>query len=354
VTEPSRADGSDPPRVQALGPRCRDWALAQELLPAGSAGSYSGFLLVEQPLPWPAELSEVPELAGVAALAKEAGLRLQVVTSGEASTGAGRAPAGEGSQRGPERRIVCYRRDPPGPVAAAIGLERGQTGSGQTGSGAWAQPLGRHEASARAAEMAEAARALVEGEGPGLPAVHDVLVCTHGRRDVCCGSEGTALVRDLEALGPWDLSVPVRVWRTSHTGGHRFAPTVLHLPSATLWAWADRALVAGVLGGEGPVGEAVRRYRGCAVLGDAPLQALEAAVFQQVGWGLLQSRRRAEDLGGGLARLATELYGTWEAHVLEGRRVPQPDCRGLPQQATKYGTEWSVRELRCLRQPPGP
>ena len=50
--------------------------------------------------------------------------------------------------------------------------------------------------------------------------VTDVLVCTHGTRDTCCGSLGTRLWRDLDAGG-------ATVRRTSHTGGHRFAPTAV-------------------------------------------------------------------------------------------------------------------------------
>jgi hypothetical protein len=49
-----------------------------------------------------------------------------------------------------------------------------------------------------------------------------LLVCTHGRRDVCCARSGKELVAtsdDLEA----------DVWESSHQGGHRFAPVVLDL-----------------------------------------------------------------------------------------------------------------------------
>ena len=48
-----------------------------------------------------------------------------------------------------------------------------------------------------------------------------LLVCTHGGRDRCCGSDGTRL---FQALFP---PPGVRVWRTSHTAGHRFAPTAI-------------------------------------------------------------------------------------------------------------------------------
>lgn len=59
--------------------------------------------------------------------------------------------------------------------------------------------------------------------GPA-PAAPLLLVCTHGARDRCCALLGMPLVRALAA------EAPGRVWRSSHQGGHRFAPTVIVLP----------------------------------------------------------------------------------------------------------------------------
>ena len=74
-------------------PPCSDWAKSQHLDPIGSAGYYDGFLLVEQPLPWPADVSEMPELAEVAKVAYGARLRLQAWLGHEAR---GSGPAAEG------------------------------------------------------------------------------------------------------------------------------------------------------------------------------------------------------------------------------------------------------------------
>ena len=58
--------------------------------------------------------------------------------------------------------------------------------------------------------------------------------------DRCCGSLGTALAQELLA-DPLQLGDDVRVWRTSHTGGHRFAPTALVLPQGTVVGLLRRA-----------------------------------------------------------------------------------------------------------------
>jgi len=46
-----------------------------------------------------------------------------------------------------------------------------------------------------------------------------LLVCTNGRRDVCCANFGRPLAGALRDR------FPGRVWETTHLGGHRFAPT---------------------------------------------------------------------------------------------------------------------------------
>lgn len=51
-----------------------------------------------------------------------------------------------------------------------------------------------------------------------------LLVCTNGRRDVCCAVRG----RPIAIAG--HAAYPGRVWECSHTGGHRFAPTGVLLP----------------------------------------------------------------------------------------------------------------------------
>ncbi len=51
------------------------------------------------------------------------------------------------------------------------------------------------------------------------------LVCTNGRRDRCCAETGRPLAAALAAR--W----PEETWETTHLGGHRFAGTLLALPS---------------------------------------------------------------------------------------------------------------------------
>lgn len=305
------------------GPACSDWAKANQLDPAGSAGNYRGFLLVEQPLPWPRDASLITELGDVATAAAEAGLRLQLVVE-------------PGGRVAGERRVICYLNDGSGRLAApSEGWEMVATDRPST-------------------EMVEQAVALplggaAHGWRPIGASVVDLLVCTHGSRDTCCGSRGTELSRALEREGFGSPEGAVRVWRTSHTGGHRFAPTAIVLPFATMWAWADSDLLRRVVACEGPIDAVLDRYRGYACLGSPAQQAVERAVAGEVGWPLFTQWRRAHDAGEGLVRLETAEAGTWLASVREGRRVPQPDCRTGPNPAKKWSVEWTVEDLRPVR-----
>jgi hypothetical protein len=85
-------------------------------------------------------------------------------------------------------------------------------------------------------------RAAVAGSLPGASeAPPALLVCTNGRRDVCCATRGRPV-----AAAAADVA-PNRVWESSHTGGHRFAPTGVLLPWGQTYARLDDGLAAAIL-----------------------------------------------------------------------------------------------------------
>ena len=68
--------------------------------------------------------------------------------------------------------------------------------------------------------------ALGRGDRPGFEPVEGplFLVCTHGRRDVCCAERGRPLAQALAA------AFPDPTWESSHVGGDRFAGNVVAFP----------------------------------------------------------------------------------------------------------------------------
>lgn len=132
----------------------------------------------------------------------------------------------------------------------------------------------------------------IQGVGPDPSPGGDLLVCTHGARDVCCGGSGTALWKDLHDrihVLPADL----RLGRTSHTGGHRFAPTAVLLPAGTVWAWLDSSLTHAVTHRRGPIEDVLPHYRGTALFASMAEQMVEREAFKAIGWAWLDHRRTA-------------------------------------------------------------
>jgi Sucrase/ferredoxin-like len=60
-----------------------------------------------------------------------------------------------------------------------------------------------------------------------------VAVCAHGRHDQCCATRGRSVAAMLHE------DDPAAVWECSHIGGDRFAATMLLLPHAINYGWAD-------------------------------------------------------------------------------------------------------------------
>ncbi|MBR7838527.1 hypothetical protein KDL01_34995 [Actinospica durhamensis] len=73
------------------------------------------------------------------------------------------------------------------------------------------------------------------GHGPGLGRAAGplLLVCTHGRREVCCARFGRPVAVALAArFGPL-------VWETTHVGGDRFAANLVVLPQGAYFGRLD-------------------------------------------------------------------------------------------------------------------
>ncbi|RIQ19553.1 sucrase ferredoxin [Jiangella rhizosphaerae] len=123
--------------------------------------------------------------------------------------------------------------------------------------------------------------ALGAGSPAGLPELRPeteplLLVCTNGRRDLCCAVKGRALVAGLrdDVLG--------RVWETTHLGGHRFAPTAVLLPHGVMYGRMDDKLAL-LLVEEARAGRFLDDgYRGRSTF-ERPGQSAEAAVRRLLG-----------------------------------------------------------------------
>jgi hypothetical protein len=314
ATVETRAAQSNP----AAKVRCSDWARSSSLSPIGTIGTYAGYLLVEIALPWPRDVGETSEGVAVRSLIEPLGYRLQAI-----------APSGRGS-RPQDRRVILHAR-PVGEPAFA-GYRRFEASVGDS--------------------LVDTVATLIAAAAVATPsdlevAGVDVLVCTHGGRDACCGKYGANLAVALAAAA---LPPEVNLLRTSHTGGHRFAPTFMLLPQGTSWGLADADIVNKVISRKGDVAGVASHYRGCTGLAGPEIQALELAVLLRVGWSLLD-QPRSGSFDGTHAELSwqeNEHVIRWRAEVHPGRAVPMPGCLQPAQSAVKAETEWAVTALHRI------
>jgi hypothetical protein len=312
--------------MRDLSLRCAALARSDGYRAAGTAASAAAFVLVEAPLPWPSDIGDHPLLAPLGRVVKPRRGRLQALVP-------------DGTTPGHATRVIVYRGPdgPDGPFARYVRHER-------------IVPI-EHLVTEVADLLDEAAVPPDPDpdEGPEAPGLVDVLVCTHGKRDVCCGSDGTRAYSDLVALG-----LPgVRFWRTSHTGGHRFAPTAVTFPDGRAWAAVDAALLAGIITRTVDPAVAATHDRGCAAFSDAFAQAADSAVLAAEGWSWLDGPRRVEitKLDDNCREVTLTGVGVtgaplvFRAEVAVTRTVPVPDCGKPLDQARKSSRELEVVAL---------
>jgi hypothetical protein len=114
-------------------------------------------------------------------------------------------------------------------------------------------------------------------------ATRDILVCTHGSHDKCCSRYGnpfhfhaTTTVADLNLEN-------VRIWKSSHFGGHRFAPTIIDFPEGRYYGNLDEELFKSILTRTGDITSLQKVYRGWGILPNS-IQVLERELIFRYGW----------------------------------------------------------------------
>ncbi|MEZ5410980.1 MAG: sucrase ferredoxin [Acidimicrobiales bacterium] len=331
--------------------RCAEHARRIDVDPGGTALRADRIVLVAASLPWPKPALDHPAVRPVAEALGGTGVPTRVLAF--VPEGPGSAAAGDGAT------VVVYEREGPSAV------ERRYRTATPAESADLARALAADGAAPLPAPMAE--------HRPARPAV---LVCTQGSHDVCCGSEGTRLAGELQARNDATAAASggsdhaAQLYRVSHTGGHRFAPTAMTLPDGRMWAGLTVARVESILTRSGDLADLAATCRGWWGADGGPAQVAERAVLAARGWSLDDHERRvelAENPGTGAAGsiLATVTVSPaaspapagppggaegerWEVELSEGRSVPTIACRqpgGLP---AKPAREYDVVAVRRL------
>jgi hypothetical protein len=282
----------------------------------GTAAGAAFFVIVEQSGPWGRDAARESHLdplprAELDARTSRAGGRFMLV----------RRPGGHPAHDGPRRVLLAHAGT--APDSAAWLLEAQVADPGELLGLDWSA-------------LARGSRALVAASLPGARDAEPILlVCTNGRRDVCCAVRGRPLAAAAARVAPG------RVWEVSHTGGHRFAPTAVLLPWGQTYArideqgagWVLEASLTGHTPAEllGPLHD-----RGRSALAPAA-QCAESHVRAQLGETHLASLWASEPTPSteGSEVVVSHVDGRrWRVHVA---RVPVSRTR--PESCGKKGIE---------------
>ncbi len=111
----------------------------------------------------------------------------------------------------------------------------------------------------------------------------DILVCTHGSHDKCCAKYGIPFyMESLKTLSELKLQ-NVQIWKASHFGGHRFAPTCIDFPDGRYYGLLDQTALRSILTRKGDIECFNRVYRGWGIL-PTDIQCLERELILLHGW----------------------------------------------------------------------
>jgi hypothetical protein len=242
--------------------------------PIGSAPVTDGWLIVELPQPWSAQLLQsAPEIQPVLTLIKTLalnGIRVRPIAI---------APDREYSLPGytrllfyarPSEKFTVYDKQeyllPKSDVAPlAIALLQQLAG----------QP-----------NILKRFQRYRQQDGP----LRDLLVCTHGNVDAACARFGFPIYNQLRKHY---ADRNLRVWRCSHFGGHQYAPTLLDLPEGRYWGHLEPDLLDALVYRTGDLARLARCYRGWAGLGKFE-QIAEREIWRQEGWAWLTYQQQGQ------------------------------------------------------------
>lgn len=226
-----------------MTPHCRDISLEEGEIMLGTAPSHECYLVLEAAFPWQHDILETKDLAGFRHVLMQLGIKVHLIGSDPEYTRQGL------------RTVLFFQRN---------GVE--------FTTQEFLVPQGREEVVLPA--IAEGlAQAYLVSENR-----RHILVCVDGGHDICCGRWGQPCYAALRAA----LTEPdVRVWRSSHIGGHRFAPTAADFPEGRYYGRLKEN-APDLLRKTIPFDP--EQYRGNSCF-PRDMQAQEAALLEKEGWG---------------------------------------------------------------------
>ena len=123
----------------------------------------------------------------------------------------------------------------------------------------------------------------------------DLLVCTHGSHDKCCAKYGNPFYTEAKKIISELGLKNTRIWKASHFGGHRFAPTMIDFPDGRYYGLLNGESFSSILLRAGCIQSLKRVYRGWGLL-PTSIQVLERSLMLRHGWEWFEYKVNLLDL----------------------------------------------------------
>ena len=264
---------------------------------SGTAGHYQTYVLIECPLPWPAAAFDSPSIPPelrhyVKAASANKSVRFLCINRGISDTSKQTTLLiYEQQPTGKTRLPIQNSTEQPVVISAASHL----TGENPT-DGSYTQGYRGYEFNLTSLDQVAPCLAAYwqnkASQSTKTPELgqridrQDILICTHGMRDRCCAKLGQPIFRSAKRMAEKGILPNVRVWRSSHIGGHRFAPTAITLPDGRYYGRLSFSALQAIVTRQGAIAQLQPVYRGWGIL-PQPLQILEQQLLLQHGWSWL-------------------------------------------------------------------
>ncbi|KST66001.1 sucrase ferredoxin [Mastigocoleus testarum] len=237
--------------------------------PIGTAGNYDHWLIIEIPKPWPQEIFEKnPTIKSLMGLFQELvfqhGIKLKPILI---------APDREYSYPGFTRLFYYYR-----PAKLFSQFEKQEFIVPESKAAGLVRAIFKHLMQ-QPNDLSEFVQYQKQTSH-----IRELMVCTHTQVDLACGRFGTPIYRQLRT--EYASKENLRVWQTTHFGGHQFAPTLIDLPQGCLWGHLEPDVLDLLVHRNGSVSRLCEYYRGWTGLKKFE-QIAEREIWMQSRWNWL-------------------------------------------------------------------
>ena len=166
----------------------------------------------------------------------------------------------------------------------------------------------------------------------------DILICTHGSYDSCCGKLGYPIYDELKRIAANNPEINLRIFRANHLGGHRFAPNIVDMPEGRNWVRLQPHQLSDLILKQKSPSDFRMCHRGWIGLDTPYEQTAEHEILMRVGWDWVTRARStsivANSNGQSDRNVKIEFAaedranpGVYEVNVSQLDSVPTIECR---------------------------